>query len=53
MGVGRSGGRIRDSWEMNTSTTQVKVSARRDNGEGGGVVSSQSAKLRKQTLGCG
>lgn len=28
------GGCIRDSWEMNTSTTQEKVSARRDNRRG-------------------
>ena len=47
---------IRDSWRMNTSTTQgggegsLHAETIR---EGGGVVSSQSAKLRKQTLGCG
>jgi len=33
MGVGE-GVCIRDSWEMNTSTTQEKVSARRDNRRG-------------------
>jgi hypothetical protein len=42
---------IRDSWGMNTSTTQEKVSARRDNRKGGGVVSSRCAKSRKQALG--
>jgi len=34
MGGGGGGGCIRDSWEMNTSTTQEKVSARRDNRRG-------------------
>ena len=34
---------------MNTSATQGNDSARRDTVVGGGVVSSQSAKLRKQT----